>query len=204
MHLNGNAHSGKEPAVTGITAHPAAVQVKDFLDQSLHGLNRLAALFEILPAYPGFHGFDHGLAFRCLVHLAPANGHQPDIVVDLQVTEQSFAVGFGVHDQITQMAFIIFSFNGHAFGFMSRVGHPQEAAQNRNSVSDHAKTAVAVDPPVGTRFAPSGVFIKAVQPVRNDAQGFVFLMPDRTFGLGHHLVSADDCTLAPFQETVEK
>ncbi len=67
-HLHSHTHGGEEPAIVVVTAHPAEVQVENLFDQSLHRLNRRAALSVNLAMWSRAHFFDHPFPCGRLVH----------------------------------------------------------------------------------------------------------------------------------------
>ena len=76
MHLDSQTHCCEQPAVIFVTAHPATVEVKNILYDTLHRLNFICSFTVNLFMFLLRHEFDHLFAMRRFIHVLPTVSNQ--------------------------------------------------------------------------------------------------------------------------------
>jgi hypothetical protein len=168
MHLNGKSHGGKEPAVTLIASHPAALKLKDLFYQALHRLDGSRSLFQVLAVLFEAHGSDHSPSLSGFVHLSPADRHQRHAALSLELSKERIIIGFGVHDNGLEGFGVRAGLKPQALGFVGRVSHPEKAPKHRNLVRSKAEGPMAVDPTIARGSGPRCFLVNAPDSVGDD------------------------------------
>jgi hypothetical protein len=71
-------------------------------------------------------------------------------------------------------------------------------------IEGDSKCTMAIYPAISVGLTPSGFFIDTAKPLGDNALFLLLFMPNRTFGLVHHFIGADDVVITQAQEIAEK
>ena len=129
--LDSDSHSGKEPAVVDLAAHPAAVQFEDGRHKTLPGFDGCGALLVRFSVPRREHFLDHALAGGGFIH--PLAGHRDELhgVGLLQSVVNFLIVRFAIHEDLRDGTGVVLDLLMPPLRFIGRGAHPLEEANDR-------------------------------------------------------------------------